>query len=61
LQRYNQIVENAVCRNAEEFFKKFSDLEPEADNFQKLISSSFFTDNSNYLSGLPGKIFTKID
>ena len=40
----SQIVENALSRNVEELFNKFRDPDPEVDDFQNLISSSFCAD-----------------
>ena len=40
----SQVAENALSRNVEESFKKFPD--PEADDFQNLISSSLSKDTS---------------
>jgi len=45
-------VKNALSRNAEELLKQIIDSHPEADDCQKLISSS--------LSVICGKIFMKI-
>ena len=42
----SQIVENVLSRDVEESFKKFLDPDPEADDFQNLVSSSFSTDTS---------------
>ena len=42
----SQIVENALSRNVEECLKKLLDQDPEADDFQNLISSSWCSDTS---------------
>jgi len=39
----SQIVENVLSRDVEESFKKFLDPDPEADDFQNLVSSSLCT------------------
>jgi len=43
----SQTVENVLSRNVKESFKKFLDLNPEAGDFQNLISSSLSTDSTD--------------
>jgi len=51
----SQNVKNALSRNVEEYFKKFLDPDPEADDVPNLTSSSLSTDTSICV-----KTFTKI-
>ena len=48
-------MKNALSRNVEEYFKKFLDPDPEADDVPNLTSSSLSTDTSICV-----KTFTKI-
>jgi len=47
---------NAIFRNVEEYFRKFLDPDPDADDFRNLISSSL----SNVHRYICDEIFTKI-
>jgi len=41
-----KLLNNVLSRNVEKYFKKFLDQDPEADDFQNVISSSLSTDTT---------------